>query len=47
MKKMIMSQINLKVVKIVQSYFAALAHGSHEERMLERDIEASTRDANI
>lgn len=29
------------------SYFAALAHRSSEERMLQRDVEAPTGDADI
>lgn len=29
------------------SYFAALAHRSYKERMLQRDVEASTGDTDI
>lgn len=42
----ILSQIYLKSINNGTD-FAALAHGSQEERMLQRDVETSTRDANI
>lgn len=37
----------LFIVIILNSYFAALTHCSYEERVLQRHVEASTRDANI
>lgn len=43
----IISSFILFIVIILNSYFAALTHCSYEERVLQRHIEASTRDANI